>query len=361
MLHVARFLHAFTRPGAGALREREVSLEIGGVPVSATRFEPARGGPWRGWVVLHGITVPGRRHPVLLKFARSLAASGGVVVIPEVAEWTRLEVDPAVADRVIAGTARYLAADAAVREGRVGVVGFSFGATQALVSAASPEVRALLDRVVGFGGYCDLQATVRFMMLGEHEWEGRRYRLEPDPYGRWILAANYLRLVPGHEEHREVAEAARAMAAEAGRRGAYAGDPEYDPMKARLREELPEAQRAVWDLIAPPTGERPAREPALQLAHRLAEAAVRHHPRLDPRPVLDDLRGRIVLAHGHSDHLVPFSETLRLRDRIGAQAQVSATITRLFAHSAGAEALALHRYPLEAARYLGLLAAALRP
>src|SRR5690606_30570843 len=126
------------------VREEEVEIEAGGRPAAALLFHPGGRRPVPGWAVLHGITVPGMRHPALLRFARAIAGSGAAVLVPEIESWKRLRVDPGAADAAVAGAARYLGARPEVREGGVGVVGFSFGATQALVTAASPEIRPLV-------------------------------------------------------------------------------------------------------------------------------------------------------------------------------------------------------------------------
>lgn len=360
MLTVARFLRGFVRDTADRIVERDVALPLGGDAIPATLFTPARGGPHRGWVVLHGITVPGRRHPTLLKFARALASTCGAVLVPEIASWQRLEIDPAAADRTIAAAARHLADDPEVSSGGVGVVGFSFGATQALITATHPDLRQVIRSVLGFGGYCDLGRTVRFMTTGEHEWNGVRYATEPDPYGRWIVAANYLTRARGYETAGAVARAARSLAAEAGYRFVYAGDPIYDPLKAELRAELAPADRELWDILAPPCGQPVPRERARELADALVAGALSVHPELDPRSVLGDLDRRVFLAHGRTDLLIPFSETLRLRQHLPPGARPSVAITRLFAHSRAADRLRLHEYPLEGYRCYRLLGAALR-
>ena len=59
---------------------------------------------------------------------------------------------------------------------------------------------------MGFGGYCDLERTLRFQFTGEHEWNGEAHSLRPDPYGRWIVGANYLTAVPGFEDSERVAQ-----------------------------------------------------------------------------------------------------------------------------------------------------------
>jgi hypothetical protein len=358
VLRVARFLHGFLRPAASAVTEQEVEIPVNGGSAPATLLRPPGERPLPAFLVLHGITVPGRHHPVLVRFARSLAASGAVVMIPEIEPWRRLRIDPDAADAILIAATAALAAREDVRPGGVALVGFSFGATHALVSAAHGRMGEVRS-VVGFGGYCDLRRTLRFMMTGDHEWQGKRYRLEPDPYGRWIVAANYLTSAEGYGGMDAVAAAAGELAAEAGRVGAYAGDPRYDASKARLRAALQGQERKLWDLLAPPTGVRPAEAPAYELAEALVVAALAHHPQLDPRAVLPRLRRPLVLAHGFSDHLIPFTETLRLRTHLAHDAPVHTTVTRLFAHSSEAR-LPPHRYPTELARYALLLARALR-
>jgi pimeloyl-ACP methyl ester carboxylesterase len=360
MLRVARFLHSFIRDTNHRVLEEEVGVRVAGAEVPATLFRRPGRAARPGWLVLHGITVPGRHHGMLRRFARSLARAGGVVLIPEIVPWTQLRMDPETADATLAAAAHALAAHDDVLPGGISLVGFSFGATQALITAAHDEGVGEIRSVVGFGGYCDLRRTTEFMMTGEHEWNGTRHRLEPDPYGRWIVAANYLQSTPGYGDMGAVADAARAMAAEAGRVGAYAADPQFDTLKQQLRGNLSRTEREIWDLLAPVTGVTPPLEPARELAAELSETALRIHPNLDPQAILPTLRKRLVLAHGRADHLVPFTETLRMRSLLPSDASVDSYITRLFAHSTEAGNLPAHLYPFELARYVQLLSRALR-
>ncbi|MEE8146372.1 MAG: hypothetical protein V3T24_02115, partial [Longimicrobiales bacterium] len=59
--------------------DREVPASVI-VPRAASRKLP-------GWIVLHGLTRPGRFHPTLLRFVRALASSRAAVLIPQVPEW----------------------------------------------------------------------------------------------------------------------------------------------------------------------------------------------------------------------------------------------------------------------------------
>ena len=361
MIRVARFLTSYLRHPAPGVVAEETVVPLGGGEARAHLYRPRRGGRRPGWVVLHGITVPGREHPSLVRFARSLAGSGAVVLVPEIRAWSDLRIDPTRAEAVIAAAAEHLAGRGDVEAGGVGVIGFSFGATQALATAARPELRDAIRSVVAFGGYCDPLRTFEFAFTGEHEWRGRRRHLEPDPYGRWIVTANYLTAVPEYRGMERVAAGARALAAEAGRRGVFAGEAVYDPLKARIAEGLTAEERAVWELVAPMSGAPARREEALALAGRVAACALEIDPALDPRPALARLDRRVVLAHGQDDRLIPVTESLRLRGALARPDRAFLGITRLFAHSREAGGVGIASLPLEGIRYLRLLDRALRP
>lgn len=360
MIRVAKFLHGYLRHPVGGIEEEEVTLQVNGRPTPATLMRAESRGSLPGWIVLHGITVPGRHHAVLVRFARALASSGAAVIIPEVTAWRELRLDVRAGDAAILGALQYFGEQGDIRE-RINLVGFSFGATQALMSAARPGIREQVRRIVGFGGYCDLGRTLRCMITGEHEWRGINYKLDPDPYGRWIVTANYLRGLPEYAHMRELTDAAHELAAEAGRIGAYAADSVYDAHKMRIRKRLPPDQREVWDLIAAPSGARLPERRLGAFADRLVGAAMEQAPELDPRPWLPELDQRIVLAHGHDDRLIPFTETLRLKSELPRSANVSVSITRLFSHSREAERLRVVDYPAEIGRYFALLNQALQP
>ena len=362
MIRAARFLGGYLRRDAARVREEEVRVPLPqGGEVEGTFYLPGGARRAPGWVVLHGVTVPGRKHESLLRFSRAMAASGAAVLVPDVPAWRELRVRSATAREALLSATAYLRERPEVLPGGVGVVGFSFGATHALIASTDPGLRGVVRTVVGFGGYCDLRREVRCMFTGEHEWGGRRHTLDPDPYGRWIVAANYLTGVPGMEGMVRVANEARELAAEAGRRRTFAGEADYDPLKAAARARLSPEENEVWDLLAPPFG-APVRDldRARALADGLTTAALAADPGLDPRPALPELRARVVLAHGEADRLIPFTESLRMYAALPERLDRSVTITRLFAHSTGNAAVRAVEYGVEGLRFFQLLRRALR-
>ena len=304
-----------------------------------------------GWVVLHGITRPGRFHPVLLHFAGALSASGAAVLIPEIPEWKELRVSPETVPPIINASILHLDEREETRSGHMGLIGFSFGAPQAIIAATDPALQGRLSLVMGYGGYCDPEPTVRFLFTGEHEWNGHRQYLRPDPYGRWVMGANYLTAVPGYEDAHDVAQALWKLASEAGERRLLSWDPVYDPVKDALEDEVAPERRELFRLFAPPSETKLDPDRVGSLISGLTTAFIDSSPLSEPTPFLSRVRTPVHLFHGREDHLIPYSETLRMAERFGPDAKVHTTVTGLFGHSYRNRALSLAHQALEAGRF----------
>ena len=142
-------------------------------------------------------------------------------------------------------------------------MGFSFGAPHAVVAGADPALAPALAGIVAFEGYCDLPRMLRFLFLGEHEWEGQRFHANPDPYGRWIVGGNYVHRIPGLEDAGDMAAALLALAAQAGVRGLPSASPSYYPypLKRELASRLDPAYRRAVSAVCAPGRERLGRTP----------------------------------------------------------------------------------------------------
>lgn len=337
MPSTVRFLRQFLRPDPEAVVLEESSYERGDKTLPASLYRPtAASTPLPGWVALHGLTYRGRRHESLDSFARALAASGTVVLIPDMPDWRELYVAPATAVKTIKAAVLELDSQPDTASGRIGVIGFSFGGTQALTASTDLALTDHLAAVASWGGYADMERTVRFAFLGNHELDGVTRHLEPDPYGRWILAGNYLTAVPELSGAHDLQAALLDLAREVGRRKILAWLPATDPLKAERRTRLAGRDRELFDLMAPATtralsGEE--RDRLAALAGRLARAAIAMEPLLDPTATLPHVHVPVFLAHGREDRLMPWTELHRLRRALPDHLVRHAIITRLFAHS----------------------------
>jgi pimeloyl-ACP methyl ester carboxylesterase len=214
-----------------------------------------------------------------------------------------------------------------------GLVGFSFGSPQALAASGHPELRNRLAGVVGFGGYCDLERTLVFQFTGDHELHGEKHHLRPDPYGRWIVGANYLTSIPGMEDYERVSEGLRNLAARAGDEGVMSWDVRFDAFKLELRGRISSREREVFDLFAPPSHREPDRSEGAEMAHKLAAAGRRVNPGIEPGPLLSSVPGPVHLLHGRQDHLIPFTEMNRMLAALPRGIEARGIVTRLFGHS----------------------------
>ncbi|MSR36739.1 MAG: hypothetical protein EXR95_08905 [Gemmatimonadetes bacterium] len=329
-----RYARSWKQGSAPALHEVEVDRD--GLRLPATLATPSvHRGDLPGWIILGGITRMGRFHPQLVRFAHALAASGTAVLVPEIPEWRDLRLAPAVTLPTVRAAVQALDARPEVRHGRYGLVGFSFGAPQAVIASGRAEVGDRIASVLSFGGYCDLERTLRCQLTGLHEWRGVTHRIDPDPYGRWVLASNYLTAVPGYEDAGDVATALRTLALASTDKRIPAWDASHDALKGEMRAGLPASRRELFDLFAQLAGvPLSGCERSEVMALELAGACRRIEPLLDPVPQLARARVPVHLFHGRGDRLVPYTESLRLRAELPAATHASVTVTGLFAHSA---------------------------
>lgn len=332
----------FSRRTAGYLRgwlgtpsgvvEDQLTLVRGERTVAATLVRPKDRTPAPTWVVLHGMTRPGREHPQLVRLTHALATAGVASIVPDVPEWRDLRLRPELSLPTVKAAIAGLRDADATRHERVGVIGFSFGAPHAIAVAGDPDLADEIAGVAGFGGYCSLEPTFRFMMTGHFGAVADEHYLKPDPYGRWIVGGNFLTAVEEFRDAGTVARALHALATEAAVTGANSWDPVYDPVIRELRRGVDEEWLPLFDQFAPlSSATRHDAWDARGLASALAEAAKRVNPTIDPEPALRRVRRPVSILHGRKDHLIPWTEAARIDAAVGATSH--ATVTRMFGHS----------------------------
>ena len=93
--------------GPHAFEEEELVLDREGVAVPATVVRPVGPkGSTPAWVVMHGLTRPGRAHAQLVRFTRAVASAGLTTIVPEVPEWRRLRLSPGLTTPTIEAAVR---------------------------------------------------------------------------------------------------------------------------------------------------------------------------------------------------------------------------------------------------------------
>lgn len=268
-----------------------------------------------GIVVVHGMHELGIDEPRLVSFARSLAASGFVVMTPLVPGIADYRVQAESAD-VIGSAARAFAQQLEVP--RVGIFAISFSGGLALVAASDPQYAPVVAWVASIGGYYDLAHVLRFFATGEAvRPDGTVEHLQPHEYGPLIVI---------YDEPQDFFSAHDAPLA-------------HDALKLLLHnqgkasEELtrkmtPNGQQIMQEIYQK---HRESLAPAIlaeidKRSEQLAAASPAGHLRFVQAPVL--------LLHGSDDTIIPPTEILWLKGDIPQNELVDALESPAIGHVA---------------------------
>ncbi|MDQ3491937.1 MAG: hypothetical protein M3452_01575, partial [Chloroflexota bacterium] len=216
---------------------------------------------------------------------------------------------------------------------RVGIAGFSAGASVALLAAADPRIADSLAFVSSFGGYADagtllVDVATRTQLIG-----GETRPWAAEPYVRRDIAALLVATI--------------------------GATPERDRLEALLAP--------VIESDEPPTGPDPGvlaafQGPDVRVAYRLLTAASRAEAQsalaslsdevrdslgtISPVTVADDLHTRVFLMHGESDRSIPISHVHLIADALPDGSLARLTVFDLFQHvQPGKDGLSLEQAP----------------
>jgi dienelactone hydrolase len=288
-------------------------LEVELAGMQATLARPARGGPWPAAVFVNGVTARGRAHPAVRALACALARVGLLVLVPDPAGLARGELGPATVDAVTSA-ALAVARRPDCRDGRVGLLGVSVGATLALLVAEDPALAARVSIVAGLAPAAWFRNVVMLATTGHHRdaVDGRVRAYATPPFLLLVVARS---LVAGLEPS---AERERL-------RAALAGVDEDDPDPLAALDHLPAPSSAEAHAVLGVLRNRdPDRFTALDAA--LPERFSAACERLSPCPGVGRIRAPVELVTGPADRYVPRSE-LRALERASSRVRVTETAT----------------------------------
>jgi hypothetical protein len=278
-----RPLEALTLPPA----ETRVRLDSAAGPVVADLFVPRRRlalGPEPrrpAFLLALGVTLAEPDRPALLHFARSMARLGHVVIWPRGEALDAGSAAPESPETFVAAL-RYLRQMPEVDGERLSALGFSVGASTALVAAAQPQVAEDVRALVFFGGYHDLPEYLVSVASRSVVVEGREQPWAP---------------------HEETVRRVREVPAALGAGGVS------HVLEAGTRQE------ALARLRATPAAERAALD------------------RLNPAAHLDGLTARVFILHDRGDFFVPYTESIHLRRALPPEQVGAFLLTDLFQHA----------------------------
>ena len=162
-----------------AVQPREIAIPTPRGSLRARVYAPTS--PNRRVALLtSGLHVSGIDEPRLTRLAHELAASGMVVVTPDIPELSRFEISPAITD-AIERAAVWLATESGLDgDQRIGMMGISFSGGLSLVAAGRPSLKDHVNYVFSFGGHADLPRVLRYLCTGIEPMPSGRVRLKAD-------------------------------------------------------------------------------------------------------------------------------------------------------------------------------------
>jgi dienelactone hydrolase len=276
--------------------------------------------------VVPGVHAAGIDEPRLIGFARDLAALGHPVLTVELPDLARYEITPRTTD-MIEDAAAWMARSGEYRgrDGRIGMLGISFGGGLSIVAAGRPALANGVAFVMAFGGHGDLPRTLKYLCTG----------IQPDgairpahDYGLAIVLLGAAdRVVPA-------AQVAPLRSAILSYLEASRLDMVDKPKAAlefahatRLAEGLEEPARTYMNYVN-------ARDVA-----RLGPVLLPHVAELGGDPALSPARspfprGPVYLLHGTEDNVVPAVESTLLGRELAARGvPVHVLLTPLITHA----------------------------
>ena len=250
-------------------------------------------------VVVPGLAVEGKAHPLLVAFAESFARAGFAVLVPDLENLRALRASPEDARAIAAAASFFARAEAGgAPPAKVAVAAISYAAGPAILAALEPEGRASVGLIVAIGPYADTVETITYVTTGyaRDAETGAWVKGAPNVYGRWaFLAANAGYVMNLGDRSRLLAIADRKWS-----------DPDADvgDLTAMLG---PEA-RAIFTLL-----ENADPDAVPVLIAKLPGAVQRNLDALNlARRDLSALDCDVVLIHGEDDSIIPAAQSRRL-------------------------------------------------
>jgi len=278
-----------------------------------------------------GVNALGIDEPRLVAFARNLAASGFVVLTPELPDLSRYLVTARSTDMLEDAALWFSGRTDLTRGHRVGMAGISFAGGLSVVAAGRPSLAGRLAFVFSFGGHANFQRVVRYLCTGAEPPApriGDPPRVPPPhDYGVAIVALDLAeRLVPPDQVEPLKAGILRFLHA--------SHLALFDKQKAE--QEFAEA-RAMETTIAEPgrtflhlVNVRDVATLGQRLLPSIADLGDDAALSPDRSPAPD---APVFLLHGAEDNVVPAIETLRLCRHLEPHTKVRVLLTPLISHA----------------------------
>lgn len=269
------------------------------------------------------ITIPGLHpagiyDPRFRAFAASCAEAGFYVVAPDIEDFRNLKVTPESVSQIdlVLQEVRSFVPEVALQN--LGILGISYGAGPAFLAAAKYTAAPGIRFLISVGGYYEFAHCLQFVVRGIHESQGELHVRQPQEWGRLIFALNYLENfgVSEPDQIRAVLLLHLNFKADQAHLAANA-------LSAASAEFIHEVLNGFSDAN-------------LEIYQRIMDRDQQIHHELSPAAVVEefDRTARFYLLHGKNDDLVPYEETIELRNalRAAGRQNVHSLVTASLSH-----------------------------
>jgi pimeloyl-ACP methyl ester carboxylesterase len=182
---------------------RFVDTYIAGNPAFVVK--PRGEGPWPAVFFVNGVVTEGRKLPEVRRLAEGLARAGYLVVVPDLPGLRWGEIRPETVHET-AEVARAVSGLPDARNGGVSLVGFSTGATLALLAAEREDVAGRTSIVVGVAPYTDVKTVLDIATTGHYKENGRLVRYDADPFLSGAITQSLVSTLPPSEDRETLLE-----------------------------------------------------------------------------------------------------------------------------------------------------------
>lgn len=254
-----------------------------------------------GIVLVPGLAAAGKNDPRLVALAHTLARVDFLVLIPDIPGFRSYRMGTEDVEILVTAVQ---ALDGVASMGAhvpLGIAAFSFAAGPALIASLQPRARQRVDFVVAIGGYQDLRRLIAYYTTGAYRGD----RDVPTPYdtGKWIFALGISEKLPRDSDRRAIQSMARR---------AIHADP--GAVVKPAAETLSPGGAALLELLTNTTRDR-----VPILLARLPESLRAEITALNPaEQPLGNLRAHLLLLHGRSDNIIPYTESIALAQSVPA-------------------------------------------
>lgn len=297
----------------------KLAFETPAGPAEAELYRPPTPGPHPGVVAAFGIAPPGAVDPRVPQMGMALARSGFAALLYWSPGVRDLRIEPSDVSELVAAY-EVLLSQPCVDPRRSGMAGVCIGGSFALMAAAQPAIRDRVLFVCAYAPYASLTSIAVDVASGSRHLAEGVEPWEVDPL-TWRV---YVEAVTGWLPQQEAERLCEAFGPRI----------RWDPSKTVVLHSPPGEVdpgalsgdgRAALRLLAAGAEDVDAALAALPPA---AQALLAE---MSPLSNLDGVRaGRIILMHDRFDHVIPVSESRRLRAALAGRPGV--VYTELYMH-----------------------------